>query len=144
MVNILTQNPRGNCFLSKLATKLGKTWKGSVTDCIQEDCLLHFTGLLLLTSSGEVWKSFQYSESNSRWGRAGGRGVLDVILFNICSLNISLCEVVNWIHFAIHDNDILIFIFSIFAAVYLLYLSLLWKPSNLFFPQMPEKHTILL
>lgn len=35
-MNILTQNLKGNCFLSKVSTKLGKTFKGSVTDCTQE------------------------------------------------------------------------------------------------------------
>lgn len=139
MVNILTQNPRGNCFLSKLATKLGETWKGSVTDCIQEDCRLHFTGLLL-TSSGEVWKSFQSLKATQGGAGSGvGSGGLDVLLFNICCLNISLCEVVNWIPFAIHDNDILIFIFG-FAAVYLLYLSLLW--NQIYFFHRGQKNTL--
>lgn len=125
-MNILTQNPKGNCFLSKLSTKLGKTFKGSVTDCIQENCLSYFTGLFM-TSSGKGWKSLRYSKSY--WERGGKI----LILFNICSLNILFCEIVNWIHFSIHYNDISSLILGIFTALYLLYLSLLWNQSNLFF-----------
>ena len=120
--------PQGNYFLSKLTTKSGKTLNGSVTHCTQEDCLLYFTGLFM-TSSGEVWKSLQLL---IRWG-------IFLILFNIYSLTILFCKIVNEIHFSIHYNDIFIFILGIFTALYLFYLGLLWNQWNLFFHRYRKK-----